>query len=333
MDHVLFVHYIHYVEFGFRTQQVFRTLRCHWPLYPWICQLEMTGMRETPIQDQTGDQNDLLELQIHHSQPGRPAETRTRAKTWIGVATMLVGSKEVLIGSDAAAYLELFPSNHPNTKLIKLLSHPDIGKWWKMHQNHQIFLVGPPLKPGYARLPRLPGLHMSPPRLCCRLLSCPWLSLWTWLFQVLGDVVTHLSLGNVTPVHPAHRQGGDPRDRSMIQAADSTKLASSCVSVFNNRSKEAAPLAPIPAPRKHLWHAAFIQQSSWSMLNLKSIVPTPLRSGVQICIGVCTLWVHYVHCVSNEFKKTSPFRAVPLMIHERNSRQSTPWERKEIGEG
>lgn len=123
---------------------------------------------------------------------------------------------------------------------------------------------------------------MSPPRLCCRLLSCPWLSLWTWLFQVLGDVVTHLSLGNVTPLHPAHRQGGDPRDRSTIQAADSTKLASSCVSVFNNRSKEAAPLAPIPAPRKHLWHAAFIQQSSWSMLNLKSIVPTPLRSGVHM---------------------------------------------------
>lgn len=139
MDQFLFVHYSHYVEFGFRTQQVFRTLRCHWPLYPWICQLEMTGMRETPIQGQTGDQNDLLELRIHHSQPARPAETRTWAKTWIGVATMLVGSKEVLIRSDAAAYLELFPSNHPNTKLTKLLSHPDIGKRWKMHQNHQFF--------------------------------------------------------------------------------------------------------------------------------------------------------------------------------------------------
>ena len=40
-------YHLWFVGFGFRTQQVFGTLPCHWPLYPWItdriCQLQMTG--------------------------------------------------------------------------------------------------------------------------------------------------------------------------------------------------------------------------------------------------------------------------------------------------
>ena len=107
---------------------------------------------------------------------------------------------------------------------------------------HQIFLVGPPLKPGYAGLP---GLHMSPPRLCCCLLSCPWLPLRTRLFQVLGDVVTHLSLGSPWCRSTVHRQSTDSRCSEMILKSKQLIPRSSL--------HPASPCSTIAQRRQHLW--------------------------------------------------------------------------------